>query len=96
MSVFEKVKFDKLEKLNIGSNKINDITPLAKINLKELKILILNNNPIYNIDILEKINFKSNFNKLKKLSIVNHRAFFRNGAKLYRLLADKGIHFEYN
>ena len=40
----ERVKFEKLEKFNLSSNKISDINILENVNFKELKELYLFNN----------------------------------------------------
>ena len=47
------MKFEKLEILELGLNKISDISVLEKVNLKNLKLLNLSENLITDIDILE-------------------------------------------
>ena len=59
IKVFEKVKFEKLEILNLSSNfKISDINILENVNFNELKELDLSSNNISDIKILEKIKFE--------------------------------------
>ena len=54
----EKVKFEQLQKLELGGNKIKDINVLEKAKFMKLKKLFLYMNNISNISVLEKINFK--------------------------------------
>ena len=63
--MLEKVKFEKLEELDLGHNKISDINILEKFNFKELKQLDLYLNKISDIKILEKVKFE----KLEILSL---------------------------
>ena len=66
ISVLEKVRFEKLEKLNLGSNKIsNNINILKNVNFKELKELYLSENNISDISVLENVKFE----KLEKLDL---------------------------
>ena len=58
IQVLEKAKFSKIEKLNLGDNKINNIISLEKMNFKELKELYLYNNKLSDIEILEKVKFE--------------------------------------
>ena len=53
------MKFEKLEVLYLGSNKISNINVLEKVNFKELKKLYLSyNKNIPDIKVLTKINFE--------------------------------------
>ena len=64
ISVLENVKFEKLEKLNLGWNEIsNNINILKNVNFKELKVLDLKGNNISDISVLEDVKFE----KLEKL-----------------------------
>jgi len=66
ISFLEKVKFEKLEKLNLGGNKnISNYNILKNVNFKELKELDLSNNDISDISFLEKLKFE----KLEKLNL---------------------------
>ena len=66
IKILEKVKFNKLEKLDLGWNKIsNNINILENVNFKELKELNLYHNNISDIKVLEKVKF----NKLEKLNL---------------------------
>ena len=65
IKVLEKFKFNKLEKLDIGSNEISDINILENVNFKELKELHLYYNNISDIKVLEKVKFE----KLEKLNL---------------------------
>ena len=58
INVLEKVKFEQLQKLELGGNKIKDINVLEKAKFMKLKKLFLYMNNISNISVLEKINFK--------------------------------------
>ena len=53
-----KIKFKKLEVLNLDQDKISDINTLEIVNFKKLKVLSLRFNRISDINILEKVNFK--------------------------------------
>ena len=55
---FQKVKFDQLQKLELGGNKIADINVLEKVNFPKLKKLSLNMNNISEINVLKRIDFK--------------------------------------
>ena len=66
--MLEKVKFEKLEKINLNKNKIIDISVLEKCNFKELKVLNLSINKISDIKVFEKTKFE----KLKKLNLSNN------------------------
>ena len=58
IKILEKVKFDKLEVLDLGYNKIsNNIKILENVNFKELIELYLNDNNISDIKVLEKVKF---------------------------------------
>jgi len=66
IEVLEKVKFNKLEILDIGVNKIsNNINILENVIFKELKVLDLSENNISDIKVLEKVKF----NKLEILDL---------------------------
>ena len=65
IKVLEKVKFNKLEKLDLENCNILDINILGNVNFKELKQLNLANNKISDIKVLGKVQF----NKLEKLSL---------------------------
>ena len=56
----ENVKFKKLEKLNLGSNKITNFNVLENVNFNELKELDLSNNKISDNNI-------KRFEKIKKI-----------------------------
>ena len=83
ISILEKVKFEKLEKLFLDNNKIYDINVLSKVRLKELKELYLNGNNISNIEILEKVNFPNlqildlSCNKIKNVDVVEKVNFIK-------------------
>jgi len=58
IKVLEKVKFNKLEKLNLRGNEISDnINILENVDFKELKELDLSENNISDIKVLEKVKF---------------------------------------
>ena len=66
IKVLERVKFEKLEILNLGRNKIsNNINQLENVNFKELKELNLYDNNISDIKVLERVKFE----KLEKLDL---------------------------
>ena len=65
INILENFKLEKLEFLNLRSNKISDITVLSKINFKELKCLSFYENNILDIDILKEVNFE----KLEQLNL---------------------------
>ena len=54
----EKAKLENLKILDLGDNRIKDISILEKVNFKELKELYLYNNGISDIKILEKVKFE--------------------------------------
>ena len=55
--MFENCNFSELFHLNLGRNRIKDISVLTKLNLNKLKILDLRLNPIVNIELLLKCKF---------------------------------------
>ena len=55
---FENCKLNQLEKLGLGSNKIQNIDILEMVNFKELKYLDLYKNNISDIKVLEKVKFE--------------------------------------
>ena len=66
IKVLEEVKFNKLEKINLGSNRISyNIKVLENVDFKELKELDLSLNYMSDIKVLEKVKF----NKLEKLNL---------------------------
>ena len=70
IKVLEKVKFNKLEILNLSGNKIsNNINILEKVNFKELKKLYLSNQYISDLKILEKVKFE----KLEELNLSENK-----------------------
>ena len=75
IKVLEKVKYDKLEILNLEGNIISNLNILENVNFKDLKQLNLSYVEINNIDFLEKLKFekleklKLNGNKIKDISI---------------------------
>ena len=83
IQVLEKAKFTKLEKLNLGDNKINNINSLEKMNFKKLKELYLYNNGILDIKVLEKVKFDEleilhlSYNKISNINILE-KANFKN------------------
>ena len=65
IEVLKKVRFEKLEILNLGHNNIsNNINILENVNFKELKELNLNSNNISDIEVLKRVKFE-------KLEILN-------------------------
>ena len=69
INALEKVKFENLEKLNFGFNKISDISVLSKVNFKRLNELHLYDNFISDISVFEN----THFDRLRILKIVNNR-----------------------
>ena len=67
--MFEKVKFEKLELLDLKYNKISDINVLDKSNFKELRKIYLAFNNISDIKVFEKFKFK----KLELLSLKGNK-----------------------
>ena len=71
--IFGKRQFEKLEKLNLRSNKILNINILEKVNFNALKELDLSFNIISDISILGKVKFE----KLKKLDLRSNNISIR-------------------
>ena len=69
INFLEKVKFDKIEILDLSKNKISDIEILEKVNFKNLKKLFLKDNNIIDIKVLEKVKF----DKLEILDLSNNK-----------------------
>ena len=64
--MFEHAKFNKLEALSLGFNKINDIKVLNKVCFKKLRTLGFSKNKVTsNLEILSKIQYPN----LKKVSL---------------------------
>ena len=79
IEILKKVKFDKLEILNLGYNNISNISILEYVNFKELKELNLEYNKISDIEVLKKVKFdKLEILNLKNNNILNKKSSIIN------------------
>ena len=76
MEIFEKMKLDKLELLDLEYNSITDLNPLSKVEYNNLKELILYNNKIQNLKGLVTAKFPQletldlGFNQISDISLL--------------------------
>ena len=92
IKVLENAKFEKLEILNLGNNKISDINILERVKLKELKELYLYENNISDIKVLQNIKFE----KLEILNLGNNKISNINILEKIRLKELKKIYLYHN
>ena len=92
IKVLENAKYEKLEIINLGENKIFDINILEKVKFKELKVLYLYSNNITDIKVLENVKYE----KLEILSLGNNIISDINILEKVKLKELKKLDLSYN
>jgi len=106
INILENAKFEKLEILNLGNNKIFYINILEKVNFKGLKELYLYNNIISDIKVFENVKFYElkildlSYNKIsyikafKKTNLKELKELYLNGLNILDLNILEKIRFK--